>query len=487
MRPKLLKSFSIVTLFWMFATTLYWSLQRPEVNLAALVHLKELIPFLPVTVPTEASILGSLSVQRDVFLYWSLPVLLAAVLSGLIGFAIVWILAIKVDKSRLARETGHGNFRGVTLTMGVLPVPDTLPKDEIDLGSDDNEALSRVTERERRLLCDILGTISAQTNAYAGPGISVSLLEHTLNLVTKALSHQKYPGVSAIITAANELGNLTAYQKKGEEGWVSIKNHCKESARILASLDSWNALPHLDRGAVMLAVKYYDNPRMIPELDGDPHTYRYARDLLSVADDAQKEVVTVEKQKILEKTEVPDVLFDAFLRALPQLSFQSRGLPKGVQAVAWKIGTRVYLLEIKLRETVMAKLPPEVRGALQTNQKDKNQKLQPFTNELLKALDHQGWLVKKIDAIKLETKEALWNVKAGKLDFKGVIIIDIPTEYMTQLPTDDSMYEITVTGSLFTPGGAMGTPMSKNDIFGSVLNAPVEQPIKQEPTTLNAS
>ncbi|MDO8416277.1 MAG: hypothetical protein Q7S87_08720 [Agitococcus sp.] len=481
MRPKLLKSFTIVILFWLFATSMYWSFQKPEINLAALVKLKGLFPFLPVTVPTEARILGSLAVQRDVFLYWSIPVLIIAVVSGIAGFVFVWMLALKSDKSRTARETGSGNFRGVTITLGALPVPDVLPKDDIDLGSDDNEALNRVTERERRLLCDILGTISAQPKAYAGPGITIPLLDHTLNLVTKALSHRKYPGVSAIVAAANELGNLTAYQLKDKGDWVSTKSHTKESARILASLDSWSALPLQDRGAVMLAVKYYTTPRLIPELDGDPQTYRYARELLAVADDAQMEVVTEEKQRTLEKTELPDVLFDAFLRALPQLSFQSRGLPKGVQAVAWKIGSRVYLLEIKLRETVMAKLPQDVRGALSPTQKDKQQKLQPFTHELLKALEVHGWLVRKIDAIKLDAKEALWNVKAGKLEFKGVIIIDVPPEYLSQLPTEDSMYEVAVTGSLFTPGGSgVGTPMSKTDLVGLVLNPPSETITKQE-------
>lgn len=476
MRPKLLKNFIVVLLFWLTATTLYWSVQRPEVNLAALARVKQLVPFLPISVPENASIFGSLSVQRDVLLYWSLPVAVLAAMSALLGFGLIWSFAAKKSKDRLAREQSTGEFRGITQTIGELPMPEVLPRDDIDLGAEDNEALGRITEKEQRLLCDILGTISAHPSAYSGPGISVPLLDHTLNLAAKALAHRRNPGLSAIVVSAHELAKITAYTKSAAGEWSLVKKHDRESARILATLDSWTALPYLDRSAVMMAVKFHSTPKLIPDLDGDPQIYRFARDLLTAADGAQTEVVTEEKQKTLDKTELPDVIFDAFAQSLPQLSFQNRGLPKGVAAVAWKIGNRVYLLEIKLRETVMAKMPVDVRGALAPNPKER-QRLQPFTNELLKALESRGWLVRKIGETKLETREALWNIKAGKLDFKGVIVVDVPQEFMSQLPSDDSMYEVSVTGPLFNPssgGGGSGPAaanmgLSKQDLLGSVL------------------
>lgn len=479
MRPKLLKSFIVVLIFWLVATTLYWSFQKPEVNLQALTSLKALLPLLSLDVPNNATILGSLQVQLKVLMYWSLPALVLATLSGLAGYGLVLLWARRTSQERTSRETGSGNFRGVTLTLGELPLPDILPRDEIDLGADDNEALGRITERERRLLCDILGTISAAPNAYAGEGISVSLLEHTLNLASKALMHHRHPGLSAIVAAAHELAKITAYKKSDSGEWTSVKNHDRESARILGSLDSWHALPYQDRNAVLMAVKFHSNPRSIPDLDGDPQVYRHARDLLAVADGAQIEAVTEEKQRTLEKTELPDVIFETFAKALPSLSFQNRGLPKGVAAVAWKIGNRVYLLEIKLRETVMAKMPADVRGALVPNPKER-QRLQPFTAELLKSLEARGWLVSKIGDAQVAPKEALWNIKAGKLDFKGVIVVDVPPEFIGQLPADDSMYEIVVTGPLFTQSASSangaGGGMSKNDLLGSVLKPSTAKP-----------
>lgn len=477
MRPKLLKSFIIVVLFWMTVTTLYWSVQQPSVNFEALVALKALIPFLPLDLAQyKPTIMGSLVVQLKVLAYWSLPMLVLTAISGLMGYGFIWRKAHQTSDARSYREKGKGDFRGVNLTLGELPMPAMLPRDEIDLGSDDNEALSRLTESERRLLCDVLGTISAADDPYAGPGITIPLMDHTVNLVAKSLTHPKYPGLSSVVAASHELGKLTAYRRNENNEWVAFKNHDREAARILGTLDSWYTLPTLERNAVLMAVKFHSTPRAIPDLNGDPNVYRLARELLTIADDAQVEAVTEEKQRTLEQTELPDVLFEAFAKALPSLSFQNRGLPKGVAAVAWKIGNRVYLLEIKLRETVMAKLPADVRGALTPSTKER-QRLQPFTTELLKALDQRGWLVKRIGDATVEGKEALWNIKAGKLDFKGVIVIDVPAEFMPMLPADDSMYEITVMGPLFNQpaaqahGGAGGMGMSRDDLLGSVLRA----------------
>jgi DNA-binding transcriptional regulator YhcF (GntR family) len=479
MRPTLLKSFLISLIFWFVVTTLWWSFQRPEVNLAALARIKAILPFLPFEVPATAGILQSLSVQKLVLTYWTLPVLLCVVLSGLTGYGIAWMRARKEDKTRSDREKGTGNYRGVTLTLGELPMPVGFPKDDIDLGSDSTGMLARMTGPEKALLEDILGTISAHPNAYPGEGISISLLEHTLNIASMALTSTKRPGLSAIVAAGFELGKITAFKQKDDGSWSQLKRQDIEASKILGTLNSWYQLPAQDKTAVMLAVKYHTTPKLLPEPEGDTVVYRLAKELLTTADDTTAEVVVQEKQKTIEKTlstsskDLPDIIFDAFLQSLPLLSFQNRGLPKGVQAVAWKVGTRVYMLEIKLRETITSKIPLEVRGALTPNPKDRA-RLQPFTMELLKALHSRGWLVTNIKDTKVDPREALWNVKAGKLEFKGVIVIDVPPEYMSQLPSDDSMYEIAVTGALFNAVG--GTSISKQDLMGSVLRPSAEKP-----------
>ncbi|KWT98300.1 MULTISPECIES: hypothetical protein [unclassified Variovorax] len=482
MRPKLLKSFIVVLLFWFLFSTVWWTLASPETNYKALVALQKLLPFINLKVPAEISIMGAWRVQISVLAYWTAPILLGSAMFGAVGLGLVWTQAARQSKERAEREAGSGSFREVTITRGELPLPKTWPRDELDLGADDDSALSRMTEKERVLLGDVLGTLSAHPDAYPGEGVRVSLLEHALNLASKALTHRRYPGLSAVVAAAHELGKIEAYVKRGDT-WTAIKDHDREASRILGTLTSWWALPEADRNAVMMAVKFHSRPRQIPDVNGDPAIYRQAREILDAADGAQAEALTEQKTQTLEKLELPDLILEGFLQALPQLSFQSRGLPKGVQAVAWKVKNRVYMLEIKLRDTVLAKLPQEVRGALAPNPKERS-RLQPFTLALLKALDEKGWLVRKHESTKLEVKEALWNVKAGKLEFKGVIIIDVPEEYMTQLPKEDSMYDVAISGTLFTPSASTnaatvaGTAISKGDLLGSVLKpaTPREKP-----------
>ena len=476
MRPKLLKSFFVVALFWFTATTLWWTLASPETNLAALRSLQKLLPFLDLSVPAEAEILSAWRVQLTVLAYWTVPILLATLLCAAVGLGFVWTFAYRRSNERAEREAGRGNFRGVTLTRGVLPVVTRRPQDNLDLGSD-SDALARMTEKERAALKEVLDTISGAGDTYAGDGVTVSLLEHTLTLASKALSSKRLPGLAAVVAAAHELGKLAVYSKRdGETEWTldKNKNYDREASRILGSLDAWWALPEEDRTAVMLAVRYRSRPREIPDVNGDPGTYRQARALLDAVDGAQDEVLTEQKQKTLEKLELPDIIFNAFLQAMPQLSFQSRGLPKGVPAVAWKVDSRVYMVEIKLRDTVMAKLPPEVRAALAPNPKNRS-RVQPFTVELLKALDARGWLVRKNDEVRLDVSEALWNIQAGKLEFKGVIVVDVPEEYRPQLPASNSMYDVSISGSLFTPASskpnAAGIAVTK-DLLGSVLRAP---------------
>jgi hypothetical protein len=468
MRPKLLKSFLILLLFWLGATTVYWSLQQPEINRQALADVAALFPFIGIEVPPSADILSSYRVQRDVFLYWSAPVLLAALFLAALGALIVEGLALRQARQRSHRESGSGVYRGISLTLGVLPLPARLPADVLDLGGSSNPAFTALARPYKQLLTDILGVLSAHPGAYAGEGVGVGLLEHTLNVMARALQAKRHPGLCAAVAAAHEMGKIKAWAGSVEGGWRRVKSQDREAALALVQLPSWYALPEAERTAVLLAVKYHDNPRNIPDLEGDVGVYRLARDLLSAAEGVQAEAVKEEKQKVLEKAELPDAIFQAFIKSLPLLPFQNRGLPKGVQAVAWKIGSRVYMLEIKLRETVSAKLAPEIKAALTPTGKERS-RLQPFTLELLKALDQRGWLVKRVEGARVEAKDALWNVKAGKLDFRGVIIVDVPADYIAQLPADDSMYEVSVVGPLFA--GAAQMSVSRDDLLGNVLRA----------------
>lgn len=452
MRPKLLKSFLFVLSFWFIVTTLWWTFANPDVNLATARRLASLLPFLPVSLPERATVLDALTLQAMVFTYWTAPVLGMTLLSVALGIAFTWIRARREARDRDDRERGKGQFRGVTTTLGDFYEPNELPREEISLeGAADD--IKRLTAAELKLLEEILGTILASRSEFSGFGVADSLPDHTLALVQRALAHRRLPGLSSLVAAGHELGKITAYQRSPGGQWVGVKDHDKEAARILAMLPAWWAMPHHERLAVMLAVKYKSAPWGMPtEIEGDLGVARTAKDLLNIASSIQEEVVQQEQKKTLEKAPLSDLVFNAFLQQLPSLAFQSRGLPKGVRAVAWKTGNRVYMIEIALREAVTPHLPADVAGALQGTGRDRD-RLPAFTVELLKALHERGWLVATIGKASLPPAEAVWTINSGKLSFKGVIVVDVPEQYLSQLPSKDSMYEVTVVGPMFAVPG----------------------------------
>lgn len=455
MRSKLLKSFIYVFGFWWLVFAIWWSLSDPGKNLASLVKLHELLPFLPLSVPTgSVNVLDAWGMQKQVLAFWSIPLLALSAVLGSIGAGVVWVMTWKQHKARDQREVPSGKFRGASVTLGPLSAPKATKRDILELGAADEEAFACMTKEEKAVLVDILGIISAHPAAYSGSGIGVSLLEHTVRVVEEALSSKNRPGLSAIVAAAHETGKISAYTKDERGEWQRVKNHDREAARHLSTLDTWWALPNDVRLAVLFAVKYKQAPALLPEIDDSPHIYKLAKDLLYRAAETTEKVASVAKARVLEKQELPAVALKGFLDALPTLPFQD-GLPKGVKAVGWKVGTRLFLIEIKLRETIMQKLDPDVRGALEGAFKDRN-KLATFTQEFLKALDSKGWLVKEHGNTKLEAKDALWVILAGKFDYKGVIIIDVPKEYAEVLPSKDSLYDITIKGALFPPPASQG-------------------------------
>lgn len=474
MRPRLLRSFFIVLCFWLGGTTLYWSFSDPAVNWRSLVALKQLVPFLPITVPDEPSILTSVSVQLKVLAYWTAPVLALTALTFMLGYLGGWWRARGIATEREMREKGSGNYRGMGVTMGRLPEPPALPRVSLDWELEEDSPLRAADPKAQLLIKQVLETIAAHPDAYNGVGAVSpdSLLDHTVRALEQALAtNKKHPGLAGCVAAAHELGYITAYEPTGQGGWRQTKNVDRAAASALASLPAWWELESSDRDAVLLAVKFKSTPALMPEPEGNQAVFRLAQDLLYAAKEAVQVVVEQERQKTLEKHELPTAVFDAFKRAMPLLAFQHRGLPKGVRAVAWKFGNRVYMLEIALRESVMAQLPADVAAALAPGAGRPRGRLQPFTVELLKALDGAGWLVKEINEMVLDPADAVWTIQAGKLEFRGVIVIDVPAEFMEALPPQDSMYEVKVTAAMFAaalksqPAGEKVTRSALSDVL----------------------
>lgn len=445
-----------------------WSFHDADRALEDLLNLEKLLPFLTL-LPNNAeiSIFDAIVLQSKVIGVWTVPILVLTVLSVGVGVGLMWNKAKKIKDEREFREQGRGLYRGVTITLGELPEPKKLKQTKLELGSED-ESLSKFSPEELTLLEQILGTIAAHPKAYAGDGISSTLFEHAINVTNEALKASSNPTLAAIAAAAYEMGKINAYKEKDGEWVLGNKPVEREGARMLGALPGWWELTPIPRMAVYLAVKYKHKSREIPECGGK-EVWRLAVDILERAKKADVVIQEEAKQATIEAQDVPigDQIYNALMRMLPVISFQTPGQPPGVPAFGWKFGKRVYLLEIKLREALLKELSPEVKGALIPN-KSKRVKIQPVTRELLEVLSKRGWVIKQIGDVKLDLYEALWNIKAGNLNFKGIIILDLPDDILPLLPSGNSKYEINVLGPLFATPGTHS--LGGNDLNGILGN-----------------
>lgn len=495
MRSSLLKNFLVVFLFWWLVLAVWWSFHPASYTVSAqkIASMWDMLTFGAWSpVPPELPNITTFSLKRlDLVIfsitYWVVPLIVLTGIAFVIGGGRVWLTARKSHADRAAREQGGGGWRSIGITLGAFPTPVMLKRDALDLGLEPNSevpALRGITPVQIKLLNEIMGTISAYPDAFCGDGHGVSLFDHTLGVMEKIAEDPTAGPLSLITAAAHDMGKITAYTKDSTSGeWKRIKWHDKESARHLALLPAWWEMPDADRMSVLMAVKYGHTPGAMPDLDTEGQTLNTALKILDGVHEADTSTTRDEKRKVLDKTDIPGALYEAFIDNLAVLPFQTPGLPKGVKAVGWKTKSRIYLLEIKLRETLMPKLDPDLRAALGGIYREKT-KVTPFTLELLKALEGRGWLIREIDQMKLDIKEALWKIKAGNLEFKGVLILDVPIEFQEKLPSQDTLYPLTVIGPLYDQPGTLFT--NDGDLDG-ILSKPKPKPKEPVPdSSLNS-
>jgi hypothetical protein len=471
MKPGLLKSFIILAIFWNLVAWITFGLADPDVNLRVYTRMAHLLPFLHLAVPSHISVLDAAGIQYRIARYWTAPLLGVVAVTTLLGVAAAWGYAFRIHLLRAGREKGHGEWRGVTLTKGVLPLPEYMKRVHVDLEFVTDEARSlfdRLPAVERDLLLEIIETIAAYPEAFPGDGHGVSLLVHTLNVLERLILAKPDEPLALVAAAAHDLGKVTAFQRNKEGKWERVKLHDRESARILALLPSYWKIDITHRRALAMAIKYGHAESLVPQVT--PDIDRLAATLASLVHAADGTATKEEKQRLLETKDLPELVLTSFLDALPSIAFQSPGLPRGVKAVGWKKGNRLYLIEHQIRDQALARMDPDVKAAIGGAYRKKTV-VAPFTLELLKALEARGWLVHEIGEAKLPVNEAFWDIKAGERQFNAIIIIDVPAEVLDRLPSQDTIYPLSVLSPHFKPPGI--TSSADIDLDGAgVFSAP---------------
>jgi hypothetical protein len=490
MRTRLLGSFLFVLAFWWLVMGFWWATAPPQEALQRLTSAAALLPWARHLPPLKPTVFDFWSIQRDTALLWTGPLTLVWVSLALACIAIVWALAHLSHRRRVARLSPSAAYRGVGITMGALPAPALRERTEVSLdaaGKELRELLSKIEPSERALLEDLLAMLAASGIDSTGP---------TLERIERALSLPE-PGLAGIVEVACDLGESAALR-----------------ARALSSLPSWWSLPPVRRYGVLLAVKHRGEAlKWVPQMTGLPDASKLARELLfaldgsdagesawkkkgpfylieggaavqpetseaavSASDRPPEPAVSAQQSATAAQPEPADGgsapapgaapakpvvapepavpkkpagLLDIFCRELPNLPLRLAGVAasKKIVPMGWKKKGRLYLIERALAETLWHKLPQALKDEFQEAPAGPRS---PVTRALLEVLHLEGWLVTRNGLDELAATDALWVVRAGKIDFKGVIVLSkLPESLMDQLPTDDSPFDMTILRPLF--------------------------------------
>lgn len=409
------------------------------------------------------------------------PWAVGGVLAGL-GVAALVVALLRL--AHYARARSVGGYRGLSVTLSTMPVPAAGEMKKLVI-----EGHGYKDARYSSLLHAVLGYLKAHEFAYCGEGHEQGLFAHTLNVVNAALEldpAERDP-LLLLAAAAHDMGKSTAYAKQGDT-WVRVKYHDKESARILASFDEWWRLPMPDRSILLYAVKHAHSPGSLPtSLPGlTPGDVQRMGLLLSQLRQIDGKATAEEKEVVRENLPVEDVVIEAFLRSVATGPFQKRGLAKGIQALGWRDGSRLYVLERAMREYAMGQMSALHAAVLGGKYRDSGE-VADFTKALLAALDARGWLIKEAqikpaeDAepkmFTLPSHDTLWRLQSGTHTFNGVYIVELPEDERHIYPKQ-TLYELTLLGPLNT-GRRPRAP--KPELAGEESGAGVERQAPESP------
>lgn len=352
--------------------------------------------------------------------------------------------------TRRQRAKSRGEFRGMDLSITYMPYPDPINFKPVKA-----QLAGNVPAHHMPLINQLLGYLQAHPDAFCGDGHSTTLLEHHLGVIDEAFEYEGADPLLPLAAAAHDIGKTVSHAKQDGQ-WVRLSYHDKQSGRLLAKFPAWWELPEDERAILLLAVKYEHSPNLMPVafpglcIKG----VRRAVTLLQQLREIDGLATRGEKRKVLENLNVQELAIETFLRVVPQVPYQVKGLAKRVKAAGFRVGERLYLSEHHVRETALSKLDDDIAAAFGGDFRARG-KSGEFTQVLLAALADRGWLITEIEGVPegseaaktwtLPSDQALWRVRSGIIEFRGMIAVELPVEHQGLYPRETA-YEVTVLG-----------------------------------------
>ncbi|MBE0468258.1 MAG: hypothetical protein IBX55_01950 [Methyloprofundus sp.] len=441
MRKKLLSSVTFIVAFWWVTFYFYWYLGIESVKDV----FQEIFSFASMPSLREAWLPIEIS-----FLYWVIPIL--GIVAAAIFFGIIISLAIAVipkviSEEKLSRKV---SWRGVGISLGDLPLPEWkihLEKymaegidkfiDEKGNTGKENEA-KKVTfsTKHKKLLTDILFYIWANKNsAYAGAGHGVDLYRHTISVLDQAWS----PGCDPLIpiaAAAHDAGKVMTFKKNPDTNdWEAKGFHDDFGMLLVATMDSFEELDEDEKLILKIVIGYGHKEHKRPVLENNIE--QRVQEIFSVINKSDREQTAREKKEVLKST-TPQIITEAFLKALTNAPFQTQNTKRGAESICFRREDIVYLLEPGFRDLFLNKLPDDVAAAYGEGFR-RIGNMSPPTVALINHLKNLGWLVEEGNGMTSEC--GLWSVEIGKKVFNGVLAVRLPENIIKSLP-GDSVYEV---------------------------------------------
>lgn len=454
MITSLLTSLMRVSIFWYVVGALVLFIGSPDWA-EALYRRLMLYPGIP---KIELHGLGTAAqVQLALLTYWTVPVLCFSAVTTLVGWGIAEGKVRLTQQKRVEGLKPSGKFWGVFVagySLGALPQSTTPPLKGQKVcfsdapGAPDatvvtvqgamKEALKMLTQPERQLCEELIQLLLADPNHFAGLGHGVGLLEHTLNVVTEAAvkctPEFRMPLLAAL---AHDIGKLITFQPDGKGGWTRRGLHSRESARILATLPGFQALPEMHQRALILAVKYDHAPSKMPALRGEAEASQLAMRTISALSQADRSATAGEKERNLEKLQPEDLLWQDFVDFLREAPVVQRG-KKGTanQVNNPPESPFLFIYEAPWRDAAVHRLPAEVAAALDLTRRDSG-KLAKYTRILVERLKKEGLLVeehvvrnkdtKEDETLKVSDSNPLWDIQSGSGEkavvLRGILVL----------------------------------------------------------------
>lgn len=414
------------------------------------------------------------------FFDWGIPIFLIAILSSFFTVSSVFAFYIFKNYKFYKKNVVTDSWSGININIGELPKPSWMPEKIIRspiVTEYVNSKLlvlneeQKVTENHKELLLDVLSYIfQTKETSFVGYGHGNNLYEHTLNVLNVCWTKNCDPLIP-ITAAAHDAGKIISWKINSDtNNWQRVGMHDDYGALLISTFPSFQKLDEEEKYVLKIAIGFGHKEKKIPLMSEE--RFRRVDNIFAVVNKNDRIQTAIEKKKVLDKKESPEMITEAFVEAVKASPFNTPKTRRGQNAICFRKGEIIYLLEPGFRDLFLSMLPPDIAAAYGGGYRRVGN-ISPPTVALINHMKNIGWLVEEGNGMKSEC--GLWSVKVGNKIFNGVLALKLPMEIIEHLP-DETGYEIRLNCPLKV---SPGVPLNPADSIPKEKLTAIEKKAKQ--------